>query len=262
MKFQRAIPYSIKRKVRQACGFGCAICGHPIFEYDHIIPFSKVKEHKVANLCCLCPNHHADKTRKLIDEKLIAKARNNPFNLRNKNVTTHPFFFYGDECVIEIGSFYNYCQRGADKSKIYEYAPLVMANEEIIKIKFGPEDFLLLDLLVKNSNNEIVVAIIENELITKLNFWDIEFKGQILTVKERREHGVEIFFEMTIDAPSRIAIRKAHLYNKWSQIKVQGDYIIDMKNKGRFSNSAAINCRYGIVFYSNEKFNPCLYSIG
>lgn len=91
-----------------------------------------------------------------------------------------------------------------------------MANEEIIKIKFGPEDFLLLDLLVKNSNNEIVVAIIENELITKLNFWDIEFKGQILTVKERREHGVEIFFEMTIDAPSRIAIRKAHLYNKWS----------------------------------------------
>jgi predicted restriction endonuclease len=59
-----AIPEHISRTVRQQCGFGCAICGMPFFEYEHIEEWADVKEHTVENILLLCPNHHSSKTTK------------------------------------------------------------------------------------------------------------------------------------------------------------------------------------------------------
>lgn len=32
----RNIPLPIQREVRQRCGFGCVICGMPLYEYEHM----------------------------------------------------------------------------------------------------------------------------------------------------------------------------------------------------------------------------------
>jgi 5-methylcytosine-specific restriction endonuclease McrA len=72
------IPDGIKREVRQRCGFGCVLCGFPIYEYEHIIDYSIVREHVAANLTLLCPNHHAQKTRKLISRQVVETANANP----------------------------------------------------------------------------------------------------------------------------------------------------------------------------------------
>lgn len=41
----RNIPLSIQRKVRQRCGFGCVICGMPLYEYEHMAEWAQVKRH-------------------------------------------------------------------------------------------------------------------------------------------------------------------------------------------------------------------------
>jgi hypothetical protein len=33
------IPLPVKRLVRQQCAFGCVLCGLPLYEYDHIVPY-------------------------------------------------------------------------------------------------------------------------------------------------------------------------------------------------------------------------------
>jgi 5-methylcytosine-specific restriction endonuclease McrA len=58
-----AIPQPIQRQVRQECRFGCALCGKPVFHYDHIIEYNIVKEHKAENLVLLCEEHHGAKQR-------------------------------------------------------------------------------------------------------------------------------------------------------------------------------------------------------
>jgi hypothetical protein len=47
---ERYVPAEIKRAVRQRCGFGCVLCGVPIFQYDHMIPFAEVQEHTEENI--------------------------------------------------------------------------------------------------------------------------------------------------------------------------------------------------------------------
>jgi hypothetical protein len=56
----RAIPEPVKREVRQRCGFGCVICGKPLYDYDHKLGFSKVRRHVAEQITLLCPTHHAD----------------------------------------------------------------------------------------------------------------------------------------------------------------------------------------------------------
>ncbi|WP_165356417.1 HNH endonuclease [Sphingosinicella sp. BN140058] len=72
----------MKREVRRSCGFGCVVCGMPIFHYDHIVEFAEGGEHAVENLALLCPNHHQDKTSGRLSRNSVAARRANPHNLR------------------------------------------------------------------------------------------------------------------------------------------------------------------------------------
>jgi len=75
-----AIPEGIKRQVRQKCFFGCAICGMPFYEYEHIEEYAQVQEHTIDNIILLCPNHHAAKTTKKLSKERLLHAQKNPYN--------------------------------------------------------------------------------------------------------------------------------------------------------------------------------------
>lgn len=50
-----AIPTDIAREVMLESGHRCAVCGLPCaLDKAHIIPWSKVREHTIENLVCLC----------------------------------------------------------------------------------------------------------------------------------------------------------------------------------------------------------------
>lgn len=251
MNTPRSIPHSIKRKVRQACGFGCAICGYPIFEYDHIIPFANVKEHKVSNLVCLCPTHHSEKTRRLLPIRIIRDARRNPYNINNKGKSTHPLYFFGDECLIKLGTVENYYKRTRG-AKVYEYSPLVIENEELIKIRFDNDDFLYIDLTIRDEANEMAVSIVENELVFRRDFWDVEFIANRLIVKSAER---EILFDAIFDMPSLVDIKRCLFRGKNSKLLLKSGFMSTRRGL-LYSENRCVGVRYGLVYNSREDFWP------
>src|SRR5215813_575909 len=91
------IPVPLQRRVRQHCGFGCVICGCPIYQIDHIIPWERVKCHRFENLVTLCPNHHTDKTCGRLAESQVFVARSSPYNTKAENTASYRLMFSGEE---------------------------------------------------------------------------------------------------------------------------------------------------------------------
>src|SRR5439155_1627187 len=50
----RDIPEPIKRQIRQRCGFGCVLCGLPLFEYEHLKGWANVQRHMPEEITLLC----------------------------------------------------------------------------------------------------------------------------------------------------------------------------------------------------------------
>ncbi len=67
------IPAELKRKILVEAGHRCAIptCRYPTTEIAHIVPWSKVEEHKYENLIALCPNDHTRADKGEIDQKSL-----------------------------------------------------------------------------------------------------------------------------------------------------------------------------------------------
>ena len=80
MTDRKKIPEDLIRKVLIEAGHRCAIptCRHTRVEIAHIIPWTKVKEHKFENLIALCPNCHDlyDKDKKIDRKSMLAYKHN------------------------------------------------------------------------------------------------------------------------------------------------------------------------------------------
>src|SRR5690606_23481389 len=104
MKISRNIPLDVKRKVRQRCGFGCVICGFPLYEYDHMKQWSEVKEHIADDITLLCDTHHKMVTNKMISREQISQYNFDPFTLRQGRSSTLPLYYEGKNCSISMGT--------------------------------------------------------------------------------------------------------------------------------------------------------------
>jgi hypothetical protein len=98
------IPNDIKRRVRQRCGFGCVVCGLPLYEYDHLVPWSEVKTHEADNLVLLCDRHHREKTSGLLPVAQIVEANDTPANLATGTSSPLDLHSGGHGCEALIGS--------------------------------------------------------------------------------------------------------------------------------------------------------------
>lgn len=99
-----AIPATIKRAVGQRCAFGCVICGLPLYEYDHLIPYSEVEEHHPGNIVLLCDRHHAEKTKGLLPMQAITAVSKAPANARAGVSAAYSLHYSEQACEARIGS--------------------------------------------------------------------------------------------------------------------------------------------------------------
>ena len=100
----RYIPAEVKRSVRQRCGFGCVICGKPLYEYDHMEEWAKVRKHVAEDITLLCDQHHKEVTNKLLGRSTVRKANQNPFNLNKDFSVGHRLIYDEDHCAIILGN--------------------------------------------------------------------------------------------------------------------------------------------------------------
>lgn len=100
----RRIPEDVKKEVRNKCGFGCVVCGTPIYDYAHIVPYRDIEEHDPSNIILLCRNHHSMESTGLVNIEDYRSYISSPFNYRKEAHFPFDLFLSGRKREISIGT--------------------------------------------------------------------------------------------------------------------------------------------------------------
>lgn len=197
----------LKREVRQRCGFGCVICGRPIYEYDHILGWANVKRHVASEITLLCDDHHREKTAGFLPNQRVIEANQRPFNIINGVTAPHTLHYSGREFSLVIGS---YVFDGTDRGSGAAGQAIRIDGESLFGVRLEDGHFLL-NLSVHDSNDNLVLLIDDNELVLNVCSWDIEVVGTRITIREDKG---SILFDIVFRPPSTVAVlRGRFLYN-------------------------------------------------
>lgn len=202
-----AIPEHIKREVRRRCGFGCVICGHPLYDFEHMEEWSVVQRHVAEEITLLCDSHHREKTAGLMAKVEVYEANKNPFNLRQKHSSDYILRLFGPKARFLIGR--NAFQI-SDTRRNCIMIPILLHGRPIIMFEIiDNECFLNFTLFDKNG---IPILVIEkNVLVYKIGIWDIFFIKNRLIVKQEKRN---ILLEIQFNPPTEVHIKKAKIYCK------------------------------------------------
>ena len=248
MKDRPPIPDPIKRAVRQACGFGCILCGHPIYDYDHVVPYATTETHCIDNLCLLCGRHHDEKTRGLLPVQKVREARLDPVNKQTGVSEAEYLHYSGSNCVVRLGNYV----ADNDLSVMHgSYCAVVIANEKLMEFRIE-DNHLLLSLVIKDHYDEILLLIDDNELIYKTDLWDLSFIGGKITI---REPAGKILAEISFRPPSEIVIERATFWNKSYSLQVNHGSVSD-RYGNTLSGARSRNVKYGVILNSRDEFWP------
>ena len=220
------IPSAIKREVRQRCGFGCVICGKPIFEYEHMLGWSKVKRHVASEITLLCPDHHDAKTRGFLPNEKVVTANNNP---RNKQVgASKPYAleFSGTSYLIRMG--YHVEVDANYKGPIAQ--ALVIDGDPLLWLNIQDGHYLL-NLLVFDSSNRLVLFIDDNELVLNAHSWDIELVGTRLRIRESLGN---ILFDIVFTPPSTVTIRQGYFIRNGVEVLILPEVAVVLNSRNFF----------------------------
>ena len=168
------IPDPIKREVRRQCGFGCVVCGLPLYEYHHMTPWADVRSHEAGNLTLLCPTHHTEATKGLLSDDAVASANEMPWAMSDGR--TAPMRLLAGVKRIKVSLAGNTFE-WSDSFRV-----LVVDGLPVIEIEhIDGHAFLSCDL--RDSHNEPVMSVLRNEVVASSGSWDVEFVGTVFTIR-------------------------------------------------------------------------------
>lgn len=174
----RNIPSAVKRQVRQECGFGCVICGAPLYDYEHIDDFAMVKSHEPKNIALLCPTHHAMKTRKVIDRATVQMARQAAVNRRRAR--SGPFTLPpAGAFEVEIGTCRAWTTlppHGADYPIIWIEGHSHLAIHSV-------DGLITFSMELCDQLGNSLVTVDHGEIKTTTGVWDITYEGGNLKIR-------------------------------------------------------------------------------
>jgi hypothetical protein len=165
----RNIPLPIQREIRQRCGFGCVICGLPLYEYEHMLGWTNVQRHVANEITLLCDQHHREKTGGLLPIEAVTQANASPYNLREGTSKPYNLHYSGDECEAVIGS-----NRFTTQDQGYGTVmiPLLVDGTPLLAFILA-DGHLLLNLNLYDEYNRLVLRIRNNQLLYSVAPWDI-----------------------------------------------------------------------------------------
>lgn len=240
MSDRPSVSAGIKRQVRKRCGFGCVICGVPIYEYEHMLEWAIVKRHVAEEITLLCPTHHTEKTKGLLPLKKLAAANIDPFNKRIGSTKNYPLHYDGTTIKMILGnSEVSYSNIENGKFVI----PLLIDNDALIYFNVE-DDQIFVNLNMFNSNNDCVFQVIANEIIINLENWDVEWVGLKLTIRENLGN---ILLEIIFNVPSEINITRAKIFRNGIEILIDSGNFFLVNNSVFFRSLKVSDSFVGIA---------------
>ena len=159
----RTTPASIQRQLRQEANFGCALCGCPVLENAHIIPYRTRQDFVVEDMVALCPTCHTKADYGNYPEAYLREIKANPYN---KSHVHEAFLIISDELIVNLGS---------DK---FINTPTILRVDDfdIITIDRFDNKFLNLNVNVFDKLNNWVAVIQDSKWIVDTSLaWDVEW---------------------------------------------------------------------------------------
>lgn len=241
----RNIPLPIQREVRQRCGFGCVICGMPLYEYEHMEEWAVVKRHVAEEITLLCDQHHREKTGGLLPIEAVREANDNPLNLRDGVSKPYDLHFSGKTAEIEIGSNSFTCE---DKGYGTQMIPISVDGTPLIGLMLA-DGHLLLNLIIFDEFNAPVLHIKNNQLYYSTDPWDIQLIGTKLIVREAHR---KILIEIIFSPPDKVVINRGRFLRNGVEILVRPTNILVTNNSCIISKTRAHNCNGGLIIGHHE----------
>jgi len=234
------IPSDIKRVVRQRCGFGCVICGCPIYEYDHITSWSETHHHKADDLTLLCDKHHTEKTKKLLPYKVVKDANEKPFNYSNGISSPLTLHYSGNEFILHLGDSVSTFSGLKDGQT---FAPFAIDGQPVVSFTNHGGN-VLLNIDIRNESNEPVFCVNDSELVYSIGVWDIEWVGRTLTIRERLR---QIILEIEFSPPNSVSIARGSLHFNGVELEIGKDFVYCLNNGCFLSNCGVHGSGYGFA---------------
>lgn len=246
-KHSRNIPLPIKREVRQRCGFGCVICGFPLYEYEHMEEWAKVKRHVAEEITLLCDQHHREKTSGLLPKQEVIKANSNPYNLRSGVSKPYDLHYSGNKVNAIIGSNLFITNSPVDSSSFM--VPISIDNLPIIAVTLM-DNHMLLNIFIFDKFNNPVFQIVDNQLFYNMEPWDIELVGTKLTIRESRGN---FLIEFKFTPPSTIEISKGKILRNGVEVKINPKGILINNNAVEFAQNVVYNCTHFLALGNHDE---------
>jgi trigger factor len=237
---QRDIPLPTQRAVRRRCGFGCVVCGLPLYEYDHLDGWAATGEHDQDRVVLLCDRHHRERTNGLLTVAQVESANQDPFNFRTG--VSHPYdlHYAGSECEAVIGS-----NRFTTADQGYGTLMVPVSIDDIPLVGFVLGDgHLLLHLNLFDDTNRLILQIQNNRLSYVPDTWDIQLTGRQLIVRDAPRR---ILVDIEFEVPNRIHINRGRFLCNGVEVLVRPDHVLVTNNAALFSGNTVIGGMRGIA---------------
>lgn len=217
----RTIPQPVRREVRRRCGFGCVICGSPIYHYDHMMDWAIYRRHNPDEITLLCPTHHQEKNSGLLSITTIEKHNRKPFN---KNILLSPKWklnYYREIQSVVGGMVFNTVMPHEKVSEKFFTTFLQIGPFPIIWFNIEEGNLLLNAVFYRNGVPIFVIS--DNEFVYSTEMWDIEFVGRTLTVREAHR---KIMLKITFDVSNnQVIFNQGDLRMLGREITIREEYV-------------------------------------
>lgn len=209
----RDIPSGIKREVRQRCGFGCVLCGTPLYHYDHLDGWAETHRHDVNRIALLCAKHHDEKTRGVLAPEIVEQAAAAPVNVSQGESASHTLHFAGTTCSVKIGSNTFIADPLPDGGMVI---PISVDGQPLVSMRRQNEE-LLLSLTAFDWFNNGIALIEDNELKFAAAPWDITWIGRRIRVD--LVSGWTLL-ELELEPPNAVSIHKGRFLSNGVWIEI------------------------------------------
>jgi trigger factor len=218
MAHRPEIPEPMNREVRQRCGFGCVICGLPLYEYEHLEGWAKVQRHAAGEITLLCDRHHREKTAGLLPLAVVREADQNPHNRQAGVSRPYDLHYAGNSCELIVGG------NDFTRDGLAEGTTLIaVAIDRVPLLAFTFEqDHLFLTLQVFDEQGQRVLWVERNELRYCPIPWDIRLEGRTLTVREGR---AKFLLEVLFSPPDRVEVRRGRFSLNGLELLIHPDQV-------------------------------------
>ncbi|HCX5186900.1 TPA: hypothetical protein OZT99_000770 [Escherichia coli] len=242
----RTPPSSVKRIVRQRCGFGCVICGFGFYDYEHFDPdFVDATEHNPDGMTLLCSQCNQKRARGgRLSAHTVAVANANPKCLQ-QGFASEMFDFHSEPIEINFAGV-----------TFYDCDHLIVVNgRPMLSVQPALQDNspVRLSGVFCDSIGRETLTITENEWSVDSGYWDIECIGPRIII---RSAPGQIVLVLKMNSPTGIVIEKIDMFFEGVGFRGNGDNLkvcMDGINWGDWSGGSMSHCIMGIVLITR----PC-----